>query len=66
MSIDHARFMAHHFNHHGIPAVAVWGDSPRAELTDGTRLDTTVVLPDAIGALAMKAYDKAVRTQVSE
>ncbi len=31
VSIDHARFMARHFNHHGIPSVAVWGDSPRAE-----------------------------------
>jgi len=31
VSIDHARFMANHFNHHGIPAVAIWGDSPRAE-----------------------------------
>ncbi len=31
VSVEHARFMAHHFNHHGIPAVAVWGDSPRAE-----------------------------------
>ncbi|MDQ6617458.1 MAG: DUF3427 domain-containing protein [Actinomycetota bacterium] len=31
VSIDHARFMAQHFNRHGIAAVAVWGDSPRAE-----------------------------------
>lgn len=31
VSIDHARFMARHFNRHGIGAVAVWGDSPRAE-----------------------------------
>jgi superfamily II DNA or RNA helicase/HKD family nuclease len=31
VGIDHARFMARHFNHHGIPSVAVWGDSPRAE-----------------------------------
>jgi len=30
VSIEHARFMARHFNHHGIPAVAVWGDSLRA------------------------------------
>jgi len=29
VSIDHARFMAQHFNRHGIAAVAVWGDSPR-------------------------------------
>ena len=31
VSIDHARFMAQHFNKHGIDAVAVWGNSPRAE-----------------------------------
>jgi len=31
VSIDHARFMAQHFKKHGIEAVAVWGDSPRAE-----------------------------------
>jgi superfamily II DNA or RNA helicase len=31
VSIDHARFMARHFSGHGIPALAVWGDSPRAE-----------------------------------
>ena len=31
VSIDHARFMAQHFNKHGIDAVAVWGDSPRTE-----------------------------------
>jgi superfamily II DNA or RNA helicase/HKD family nuclease len=31
VSITHARFMADHFNRHGIEAVAVWGDSPRAE-----------------------------------
>jgi len=31
VSIEHARFMARHFNHHGIPSVAIWGDSPRAE-----------------------------------
>ena len=31
VSVEHARFMAHHFNHHGIPSVAVWGDSPRAD-----------------------------------
>lgn len=29
VSIDHARFMARHFTAHGIPSVAVWGDSPR-------------------------------------
>jgi superfamily II DNA or RNA helicase/HKD family nuclease len=31
VSIQHARFMARHFNHHGIPSVAIWGDSPRAD-----------------------------------
>ncbi len=31
VSIDHARFMARHFTSHGIPSVAVWGDSPRDE-----------------------------------
>ncbi len=33
VSIDHARFMANHFNQHGIAAVAVWGDSAPAERT---------------------------------
>ena len=28
VSVEHARFMAHHFNRHRIPAVAVWADSP--------------------------------------
>jgi superfamily II DNA or RNA helicase/HKD family nuclease len=31
VSIEHAQFMARHFNHHGIASVAIWGDSPRAE-----------------------------------
>jgi superfamily II DNA or RNA helicase/HKD family nuclease len=31
VSVEHARFMARHFNTHGITSVAVWGDSPRAE-----------------------------------
>ncbi len=31
VSIEHARFMARHFTRHGIDAVAIWGDSPRAE-----------------------------------
>lgn len=31
VSIDHAKFMAAHFNKAGIPAVAVWGDSPPAD-----------------------------------
>ena len=31
VSIEHARFMAQHFTRHGIAAVAVWGDSPRAD-----------------------------------
>ncbi len=29
VSVDHARFMARHFSDAGIPAVAVWGDSPK-------------------------------------
>jgi superfamily II DNA or RNA helicase len=31
VSIEHARFMAQHFSRHGIDAVAIWGDSPRAD-----------------------------------
>jgi superfamily II DNA or RNA helicase/HKD family nuclease len=31
VSIEHAQFMAHHFNRHGIPSVAIWGDSPRSD-----------------------------------
>ncbi len=31
VSIEHAHFMARHFNHHGIPSVAIWGDSPRSD-----------------------------------
>ena len=31
VSVEHGQFMARHFNHHGIPAVAVWADTPRAE-----------------------------------
>ncbi len=31
VSIVHAKFMAKHFNEAGIPAVAVWGDSPPAD-----------------------------------
>ncbi|MGV0718648.1 DUF3427 domain-containing protein [Mycolicibacterium sp. XJ662] len=37
VSIDHARFMANHFNKHGIPAVAVWGDSPHDERKSALR-----------------------------
>jgi superfamily II DNA or RNA helicase len=37
VSVEHARFMAHHFSRHGIPAVAVWGDSPRAERVGALR-----------------------------
>jgi superfamily II DNA or RNA helicase/HKD family nuclease len=37
VSIDHARFMAHHFNRHGIPAVAIWGNSPRSERESALR-----------------------------
>ena len=31
LSIEHARFMAHHFNQNRVPAVAVWGNSPPAD-----------------------------------
>lgn len=31
VSVEHARFMATHFTRHGIPSVAVWGDSPAQE-----------------------------------
>lgn len=31
VSIEHARFMAEHFNRHRIDAVAIWGDTPRVE-----------------------------------
>jgi superfamily II DNA or RNA helicase/HKD family nuclease len=31
VSIQHAQFMAQHFNRHGINSVAIWGDSPRIE-----------------------------------
>jgi superfamily II DNA or RNA helicase len=31
VSVEHAQFMAKHFNRHGIPSVAIWGDSPRHE-----------------------------------
>ncbi|MEZ0339871.1 DUF3427 domain-containing protein [Mycobacterium sp. pV006] len=31
VSIDHAKFMAKHFNKAGVPAIAVWGDSPTTE-----------------------------------
>lgn len=37
VSIEHARFMAKHFNQHGVAAVAVWGDSPPAERTAALR-----------------------------
>jgi len=37
VSVGHAQFMAAHFNTHGVPAVAVWGDSPRAERIDALR-----------------------------
>ena len=31
VSVEHAKFMADHFNHHGIDAVAIWADTPRPE-----------------------------------
>lgn len=37
VSIEHARFMAQHFNAHGVAAVAVWGDSSPAERTAALR-----------------------------
>jgi superfamily II DNA or RNA helicase/HKD family nuclease len=37
VSIDHARFMARHFARHGIEAVAIWGDSPKAERESALR-----------------------------
>ncbi|MDP8909150.1 MAG: DUF3427 domain-containing protein, partial [Chloroflexota bacterium] len=36
-SVEHAHFMAGHFVRHGIPAVAIWGDSPRAEREQALR-----------------------------
>lgn len=47
VSVDHARFMARHFNDAGVPAVAVWGDSLRddreAALKDLARGDVKAV-----------------------
>ncbi|CAA9251454.1 MAG: Helicase, C-terminal:Type III restriction enzyme, res subunit:DEAD/DEAH box helicase, N-terminal [uncultured Acidimicrobiales bacterium] len=41
VSIDHARFMAERFREAGIPAVAIWGDSPRDDRQAALRdLDT--------------------------
>ena len=37
VSIEHARFMAEHFNRHGIAAVAVWGNSPSSERMSALR-----------------------------
>jgi superfamily II DNA or RNA helicase/HKD family nuclease len=37
VSVEHAKFMAAHFVRHGIPAVAVWGDSPRDERQQALR-----------------------------
>jgi len=37
VSVEHARFMATHFNRHAIPAVAIWGDSPRTERENALR-----------------------------
>ncbi len=31
VSIEHAQFMAAHFTKHGLPSVAIWGDSPAAD-----------------------------------
>jgi superfamily II DNA or RNA helicase len=41
VSIGHARFMAERFREAGLPAVAIWGDSPREERQTALRdLDT--------------------------
>ena len=37
VSIDHARFMAARFREAGLPAVAIWGDSPRDERRSALR-----------------------------
>ena len=37
VGIEHAKFMAMHFNKHGVSAVAVWGDSPRDERASALR-----------------------------
>jgi superfamily II DNA or RNA helicase len=37
VSVEHARFMAGHFNHHHIPAVAISGASPAAERQQALR-----------------------------
>lgn len=37
VSIEHAQFMAAHFNNHHVPAVAVWGNSSLAERTAALR-----------------------------
>ncbi len=37
VSVAHARFLAERFRRRGIPAVAVWGDSPEAERTAALR-----------------------------
>ncbi len=31
VSIEHAKFMAAHFTNHGLPSVAIWGDSSQAD-----------------------------------
>lgn len=37
VSIQHAKFMAHHFNKEGIKAGAVWGDTPKSERKESLR-----------------------------
>lgn len=37
VSVGHAQFMAAHFNAHGVAALAVWGDSARADRIDALR-----------------------------
>jgi hypothetical protein len=37
VSVEHARFMADQFEPHGVPARAVWGDTPEAERVQALR-----------------------------
>jgi superfamily II DNA or RNA helicase/HKD family nuclease len=37
VGVDHARFMAEQFNRHGIPAQAVWGDTPENDRLQALR-----------------------------
>src|SRR5690606_37446878 len=37
VSVEHARYMARQFNDHGIPAVAIWGESARSDREEALR-----------------------------